>query len=122
MTKTQEIEQFETHMDRMEREAQAQRAALAVEQEKTKQAKVAARSSRHEAIVYSLMVIAAAAVVLGILAAVFFGVRGPSAEQELRQEHIRMCFEKGGTWEPDSGDLRDDDFKAEHCDYPNDGD
>lgn len=98
---SQEIEQFETHMDRMERERQAQASNLAIEQERTKRAKIEARSSRHEAVVWVFACISAAAVVLGIIAAIFFGVDGPSAEQVQRQEHIEMCYERGGTWEPE---------------------
>lgn len=96
-----EIEQFETHMDRMERERQAQEHALAVEQERTKQAKIAAKSDTKETFLFSFMSLAAAAVVLGIIAAIFFGVRGPSAEQQQRQEQIQMCYEQGKDWIPE---------------------
>lgn len=118
---SQEIEQFETHMDRMDREAQQQRHALAIEQEKTKQKKIEAKKDSKETFLFFVGMVSVVAVILGIVAAIYFGTAGPSAEQQLRQEHIKMCFDNGGKWEPDKGDYRDDDFVAEHCNLPGDG-
>lgn len=98
---SQEIEQFETHMDKMDRLTTQHKHELALAQEETKRAKIAARANRNETIVYMFSILAAAAVVLGILAAIFFGVRGPSAEEMLRQEQIKMCTEAGKDWVPE---------------------
>lgn len=118
---TQEMEQFETHMDRMDRLSQQQKHELALAQEKTKQVKVAAKKDTKEAFMFTIGAILVAAVLLGIVAAIFLGARGPGATENLRHEEITMCMDHGGKWEPDKGDYRDDDFVAEHCNLPGDG-
>jgi hypothetical protein len=118
---SQEIEQFETHMDRMERERQAQQAALLVEQERTKRAKIESKKNRQES--WQLFVIGffASAVVLGITAAIFFGVRGPSAEEQQKQEQIMACYDQGKDWVPEQSTGADGVVIVEaHCETSED--
>lgn len=119
---SQEIEQFETHMDKMDRLAMEHKHELALAQEKTKQVKIAARESRHEAILWAISIIAVVAVILGIVFAIYKGTAGPSSEQQLEDKQISRCYDEGGEWEPDRGDEQDpDDFVAAHCDMSKDG-
>ena len=117
-----ELEQFETHMDRMDRLSQQQSHELALAQEKTKQLKVEARKDSKETFLFALGILATVSVILGIIGAIYMGVSGPSSQEQLEREQITLCYNKNGEWEPARGDARDpDDFVAAHCDLTNDG-
>lgn len=117
-----EMEQFETHMDKMERLAQQQRHELALAQEKTKLAKVEAKKDTKETFLFALGIIAVVGVILGIVGAIYLGVSGPSSQEQLEREQITLCYDRNGEWEPDRGDEHDpDDFVAAHCDLSKDG-
>lgn len=118
---SQEIEQFETHMDRMDREAQQQRANLAVEQERTKRAKIEAKANRQESWQIFIIGFFVSAVVLGIAAAIFFGVRGPSAEQQQMQDRVMACYDQGKDWIPEQSTGADGVVIVEaHCETAED--
>ena len=113
-----EIQNFETHLDRMEREKQAQEATLRLEQERIKRAKLDQRFRNKDEfwIVSGLAVVLTFVLCLGYL--IWLGVRGPNNDDIQRQQEIQMCYDHGGYWKPDKGDPRDDDFMAEHCVVP----
>lgn len=119
---TQEMEQFETHMDKMERLAQQQRHELALAQEKTKLAKVEAKKDTKETFLLSFAILATVAVIIAIIGAIYLGTSGPSAKDQMQEKQITRCYDEGGEWEPDRGDDNDpDDFVAAHCDLSKDG-
>lgn len=105
-----EMHAFETHMDRMERERQAQEAELArvkVEQEaQTKRAKMNARESTKEFAAYCVGFLAAAAVLI-TLAIVFWTDLGENPEvkpkvsdAQVEQQREERCIDTGGGWLP----------------------
>jgi len=105
-----EIEAYETHLDRMDRERQAQEAELAktrlVQENETKRAKLAARESTKEMLIYIVGFLAAAAV-LATLALVFWTDFGENPEQQpkvtgeqVEQQREERCIDTGGGWLP----------------------
>lgn len=106
-----EIEAFETHMDRMERERQAQDAALEIEKELTRRAKIKARTETKETITWIFGMIITAVVVLGAIFFIWKGTAGPNADQELEREARIECVQSGGTFIPNvGGDSRGSDI------------
>ena len=100
-----EIEAFETHMDRMERERQAQHAELEkvriTQEHQTKRAKLEARNATKETLTWIVLIIAVATVVLGIIFFIWKGTAGPSADQVLEDKWRSECLAASGTWIPD---------------------
>lgn len=115
------LENFETHMDRMEREAQQQRAQLAIEVEKTKQIRSTNRGNWSEAIMVVGACFAVVVFLIGFIYTMWLINRGPSASETLRHQEITMCMDNGGKWEPNKGDVSEDEYVAEHCNLPGDG-
>lgn len=90
-----EMVMFESHIERMDRERQAQEAALKLERERTRNARWL---TMKESLAWLFGGIAAVAIVLGITYAIWTGTRGPSATEEQEQEARLECIEHGGTW------------------------
>lgn len=97
-----EMEAFETHLDRMEREKQAQDSQLALEKERTKRAKVDARADTKEMLTWILGTFLAVVMVLGLSYIIWQGNKGPSASEQLQDKWRTECIDHNGTWIPDT--------------------
>jgi hypothetical protein len=98
-----ELQNFETHMDRMERERQQQEHELQLAKEKTRLAKVEARADTKEQATIWLSIIAGVGILLVIIWAIYTGVAGPSADQQMERESRTECISNGGTFIPNVG-------------------
>ena len=105
-----EFDTYEPHFDRMERERQAQEAdhrkTLAVQEHETKRAKLAARESTKEMLIYIGGFLAAAAVLV-TLGLVWWTDLGENPTQEpkvsdaqVEQQREERCIDTGGGWLP----------------------
>lgn len=95
-----EMEAFETHMDRMEREKQAQDSQLAIEREKTKRAKIEARADTKEMITWVLGILIGCAALVATIFFIWQGTKGPSASQQLEDKWRTECIAHNGAWIP----------------------
>jgi hypothetical protein len=101
-----ELTDFESHMDRMERERQAQQAALEVEKERTKQAKYSARGDTKEMLMFIVIALIAAAAIVGLVYIIWQASAGPSSKQQLEDKWRTDCNANHGTWIPGSSDSK----------------
>lgn len=104
MTNGTEIMDFESHMQRMEREAQQQAHDLAVEKERTKQRKLAARSETKEYLAWGALALLVVAVVAAIVVGIWYVTKGPDTDQQRRDEYRTECITNGGTFIPELGE------------------
>lgn len=107
---TNEIEAYETHLDRMDRERQTQEAEhkriALVQENETKRAKLQARESTKEMLMYVGGFLCAAAVLI-TLALVFWTDLGENPQQQpkvteemVEQQREERCIDTGGGWLP----------------------
>lgn len=105
MTENAEMEYFETQMDRMERERQAQQAALEVAKvnadAQVRAAKLQARTATKDMFTYISIAIIAVGMVLGLAYMVWQGTSGPSSSQILEDKWRSQCE---GVWIPEASD------------------
>lgn len=124
---SKEIEMFESHFERLDREKQAldaeYRKVALVEENETKRAKMKAREATKEMLIAVFGFIAAAAVLI-TLCLVWFTDIGEDPQQspkvsEADREQAReeKCFENGGGWLP-AETFRSQYPEAGMCIYP----
>lgn len=110
MNSQQELAAYETHMDRMERERQAQVAELekvrVVQENETKRAKLEARESTKEMLTFIGGFLAATAVLvtLGLVWWTDFGenpTQQPKiSDAQIEQQREERCIDTNGGWLP----------------------
>lgn len=84
-------------MRRMELDAAQEKAETEARVQEAR-ASAEVRKKRWESLAVLFGSVSAAAAVVGVSYVIWLGVRGPSADDLLRQENMQTCVENGGTW------------------------
>ena len=104
-TGTNPLEEGMSYVEKLDFREQEHRHAMELaaqhEAAETKRARYQKAESRHEVLTYVGIAICVAAVILGIVYAVYRGTTGPDNSGRIEQEREQACVEAGGGWVPE---------------------